>query len=667
MAIGWVMNFRIQGILVFLVAVLSASGGDGDKTWATLESYCVLCHGEEGKVKGKLDLLVLGEAGLRKDAKALEKMLEAVEFEEMPPEKAKELPAEERSQLAKGLKAWMDAAVMAEKKIAQPSIRRMNRFQYANAVKDLLELKVEVFPLPEKILKDISGYFQPDKGKMPEKMTVSCRPLGKSGLIEPRLAGVTPFPQDLRAEHGFDNRADHLSMSPMLMEAFLKLAKSVVDSPNFSSRTCGVWRELFVQSEGDKLDGQVQARFRKFLTKAYRRPVDDRTLNLYTKKLATLQESGMSYTDAMKRLVAATLASPRFLYLYNIPEAAYERASRLSFLLWGSLPDDTLLEAAGNGILDTQEGVSGQVARMLKDPKLKRFCDSFPSQWLQLDRILSSVPDFEHFRDFYYAAPNYRTSMDMVLEPLLLFETVLVENRSLLDLIDPDFSYRSPRLQKWYGEEISGNKLGGPVTIPFQRVPVKDRRQGGVITSAAMLTMTSGPLESKPITRGAWVTTVIFNNPPEPPPANVPPLKMEPEGEPAKLTLKERFVAHRERLDCAGCHAKLDPLGFALENYDPVGRWRDTYENGLNIDARGILFRKHKFDGPVAFKDAMLAEKDRFVRAFAAHLLSFALCRDLEPSDSPALDKITEETISGEYKIQELLHAVTQCEPFLGN
>ena len=188
----------------------------------------------------------------------------------------------------------------------------------------------------------------------------------------------------------------------------------------------------------------------------------------------------------------------------------------------------------------------------------------------------------------------------------------------------------------------------------------------GVITSAAMLTMNAGPTESKPITRGAWIASVIFNNHPEPPPADVPPLKKPSKEELAKLTIRERFAEHRKSTDCAGCHAKLDPLGFAMENYDPVGRWRDEYENGLKVDSSGTLFRKHKFSTPVEFKDAILAEKDRFARGFAAHLLSFAVCRELEPSDSPAMDAILKQLSSNEYRMKSLIHAVTQSKPFIG-
>jgi hypothetical protein len=660
------MISKISKLIILVVtAYLPTSTLRAKEIWPVLQEHCIQCHGQGGKVKGKLNLLEYGSVEkLAKNATDLERILEAIEFEEMPPEEENKLAVDQRKQLVAALKTLLQTRIAEESEVIPTPIRRMNRFQYNNAVKDLLDLKVEVYPLPEKMLRDRSGYFRPESGVMPAKMTVSSRPLGKSGLIEPRLAGVTPFPQDLRAEHGFDNRGDHLSLSPALMEAFLGLSHSITGSTNFGPETCGKWAMYFKEpvSEGEQ---ETKQRVKTLLTNAFRRPVDAETIDRYAGKVRFLQNSGVQYTDAMKQIVSAVLASPRFLYLYNIQDPNYAMASKLSFFLWGSIPDQELLEAAATGKLTTKSGISQQVERMLKDHKLKRFCDSFPSQWLQLDRILSSVPDVETFRDFYYAAPNYRTSMDMMLEPLLLFETILIENRSILELVDSDFSYRSPRLERWYGKEVK-EKPGGPVTIPFKRVTIDDRRQGGVITSAAILTMNSGPTESKPITRGAWIASAIFNNPPKPPPADVPPLPKPSKEELEKLTLRERFAEHRKSTECAGCHAKLDPLGFAMENYDPVGRWRDAYENGLKVDASGTLFRKHKFSNPIEFKDAILAEKDRFARGFAEHLLSFAICRELEPSDTPAIDRILGQLSVDGYRLKSVIHLVTESTPFVG-
>ena len=219
--------------------------------------------------------------------------------------------------------------------------------------------------------------------------------------------------------------------------------------------------------------------------------------------------------------------------------------------------------------------------------------------------------------------------MHMMMEPLLLFETVLIENQPITQLIDSDFTYRSGLLENAYkdlrtvSENDRKSRGGGVTVLNFNRVPVTDRRNGGVITNAAVMTMTSGPKRTQPITRGAWIATVIFNKPPEPPPADVPPLGETPaEGE-EQLTVRERLALHRERSDCRGCHEQIDPLGFALENYDPTGVWREKYENGRDVITSGQLFRKHEFGNVVEFKDAVLAEKDRFTRALAGHLLSF--------------------------------------------
>ena len=641
-----------------------------------LNHHCIQCHGKNGKVKGKVNLLEIESfADLRADPDLLDELIQALLQEDMPPEDESPLPPELRKRMVETFQAQLYTALRSNRNLAHTPIRRMNRLQYNNAVKALFDLKVEVFALSERMLRQHDNYFQPATGNMPPTMRVGSRPLGKSQMIEPRLAGVAPFPQDLRAEHGFDNRGDHLSLSPLLMEAFLRLSRSVVEAPNFNAKTCGIWSKFFAEPEspGSDLDREIRSRLTAFLTRAFRRPPAADVLNRYAEHALGRMSAGSTFTDAMKEIASATLASPRFLYLYDgaggsnkgtEPLDSYELASRLSFFLWAGIPDDELLAVAATNGLASPGVLEAQVSRMLKDRKLKGFCDSFPTQWLQLDRIVSSVPDENRFRDFYYAAPNYRTSMDMMLEPLLLFETILVENRSILELIHSDFSYRSVRLQKWYGHEEKG-KAGGPVTMQFKRVPVTNRREGGVITTAAVMTMTSGPLRSKPITRGAWMAGVIFNDPPEPPPADVPPLDEHEDEKSKNLTLRERLIAHRERADCAGCHERIDPLGFALENYDAVGRWRDTYANGRQVDSGGKLFRQHAFVNVDEFKDAILAEKDRFTRALAAHLLAFALGREVTANDGLALDEIVAKTASADYRFQDMIHAVIQSRPFV--
>ena len=638
------------------------------------QQNCIKCHGEGEKIKGKLDLRTYSDhAAWLKDADRIEDIISVIEEGEMPPEEEPGIDKKTRVDILEGLKKTLAEAIKSSQPSSQTPIRRMNRFQYANAVKDLLKLKVEVYPLPERMMRDRSNYFKPETGKIPSKITVSSRPLGKSGLIEPRLSGVAPFPQDLRAEHGFDNRGDHLSLSPLLMESFLNLSRSIVLSDNFNRKNCGVWPSLFEEpKEKERTNEIIDERLNHFLTRAFRRPVDLATLNRYSSHTADLIKSGSTFLDAMKETVSAILASPRFLYLYDSESKKankfkdYELATRLSFFLWGSIPDDVLIERAASGNLSNPDVLRAEVERMLLDGRLKRFCDSFPSQWLQLDRIISSVPDPKKYPDFYYAPPNYRTTMDMMMEPLLLFETILVEDRPITDLIDSDYSYRSKRLSKWYDSKVEG-RLGGPVTMAFERVSINDRKEGGVITSAAVMTMTSGPEETKPITRGAWISGVIFNDPPEPPPADVPTLENDDSELAKQMTLRERFASHRENPDCAGCHKKLDPLGFALENFDAVGRWRDQYHNGREVDSSGILFRKHKFNDVVEFKDAIMSEKDRFTKALVSHLLSFSLGRKLSAFDSPTVDLVAKKVKESDYSLRVMIHEIVQSDPFLSH
>ena len=644
-----------------------------------IQKHCASCHGAEDGVEGDVNLLQLRSDNLTDHAELLTAIIGVLDLQEMPPEDEPPMAPALRQKLVEELKVIRQASVAARNTYSHAPIRRMNRFQYNNAVIDLFELKCIVFTLPERIMREHKGYFKPETGRMADVVTVGSRPLGKSQMIESRLAGVAAFPQDLRAEHGFDNRGDHLSLSPLLLESFLKLGQSITQSPDFTPANVGLWDTFFQAPESNAdLNNEIRQRTQAMLARAFRRPVEDSVLDRYVAFAMNQLTANVDFSDVMKTVAAAVISSPKFLYLYETsgtsettePIDEFELASRLSFFLWGSLPDTQLLNLAAAGQLRQAEILNAQTDRMLRDRKLKRFCDSFPSQWLQLERIISSVPNPEKYPGFYFS--KYRDSMHMMLEPLLLFETVLIENQPVTQLIDSDFTYRSGHLEEAYGELATEQTEGSPKrrtgavgVLDFHRVPVTDRRNGGVITNAAVMTMTSGSERTQPITRGAWVATVIFNDPPDPPPADVPPLGEKPSEGQEHLTLRERLAMHRERVDCRGCHEQIDPLGFALENFDPVGVWRDKYENGRDIDASAELFRKQSFSNIVEFKDAILAEKKRFTKAFAGHLLSFALARELNAADQVALDKIADVTSRDRDKFQTLLKQVIQSEPFL--
>jgi hypothetical protein len=223
-----------------------------------------------------------------------------------------------------------------------------------------------------------------------------------------------------------------------------------------------------------------------------------------------------------------------------------------------------------------------------------------------------------------------------------------------------DLAAQKEAAQRKFDEEMR-NKLHSKT---FQRVPASDPRFGGVITNAAVLSMTSGPKRTHPIARGAWLIEVIFNDPPAPPPNDVPPLN-EDAGD-KNLTIRERFAVHRKNPTCAGCHSKLDPLGFALENYDITGRWRDKYENGRDVDASGTLLRKYEFDGIVRFKKSLVQENRRFARAFTAHMLRFALARELTAADSVTLDEIVAKTEKENFKLKSIMREVILSKDFVG-
>ena len=663
--------FLLSAVLAFAPA-LPGWGAERDSVLPVFQLHCVKCHGQDGKIKGKVDLLAIEDlADLGRQPDLLGKVIDAIDLEEMPPEDEPRLDAKERADMLVQLEALRHETLAGKRAYPRTPIRRMNRFQYNNAVIDLFGLQGVVFSLPEQMMREHGNYFKPESGKMPDTVTVGSRPLGKSQMIERRLGGVAPFPQDLRAEHGYDNRGDHLSLSPLLMESFLVLGQSIVGSDDFNPNEVGIWKSFFAQPPV-KADAKAVARERleSFLARAFRRPVEAAVLERYAEFVNVRIDGGTAFPEAMKEAAATVISSPKFLYLYDGSGAEgisdYELASRMSFFLWGSIPDRELLDCAAAGTLKNPDVLEAQIVRMMRDDKLKRFCDSFPTQWLQLERIISSLPNPEKFPDFYFS--KYRNSMHMMLEPLLLFETVLIENLPVTQLIDSDFTYRSEQLESAYKELRSAGKPKGSggqvVVLKFDRVPVTDRRNGGVITNAAVMTMTSGPDRTQPITRGAWIAGVIFNNPPEPPPANVPTLGEKPREGEEDLTLRERLALHRKRADCMGCHDKIDPLGFALENYDAVGNWRTKYENGRDVDMQGTLFRKHDFDDLIGFKDAILAEKDRFTRGLAGHLLTFALARELGSADQLAVEQIAENTAADGYKMQTLIKQVILSEPF---
>ena len=664
------------------------SAETGPAAVALLGRYCLPCHGGgQGKPKGKVDLRVLKASDdFVRHVELSRRLLEALSAREMPPEDGKQPTDAHRKELITALEHAIDEH-LSTASLPPLVMRRLNRYEYSNAVRDLLSLKGDIYPLPEKSIRAGRPYYDPASGRFPESVRVGNRPLGKFQVEQQILAGVVPFAVDLQAEHGFNNQGDQLSVSPILLESFLKLGRSIVQSPQFPSY-CSEYANLFEPSGEDPAGAPpadptavARPRLASLLERAFRSPVDSPTVDRYVAFFEAELRRTASFSEAMKSVVAAVITSPRFLYLVEEKAAAagktrltdYELATRLSFFLWSSIPDADLLDRARSGDLQDRAVLIREIRRMLAHPRSKALADNFARQWLRLDQLITAVPDQARFPTYYsrIGCEYWKFGLQMMVEPLLLFESILVEDRSILLLIDSDYSYRSDELQTWYAspdpfaERDIRNRFNTNQQT-FKRRKLTSRREGGVLTTAAILTMTSTPLRTSPIVRGSWVAGVIFNRPPAPPPDEVPEIEADDRViEAAGKTLRERLVEHQTNETCRSCHAKIDPLGFALENFDAVGRWRSAYRSGLKINAAGVLFGEQPFQDIEEFKDAVLERPERFVRAFVEHLLAYALGRELKTGDKPAVDAIVENVLADGGRLSRIIVEVAISEPFL--
>jgi hypothetical protein len=599
---------------------------------------------------------------------------EAVSYGEMPPEDETQPSPAERKKIAAFLYGVVDEYAKANTSLEPVVMRRFNRYEYNNAVRDLLQLRGDIYALPEKVVRG-NKYFNPASGVLPNKVRVSNRTLGKNQMEQQILKDVDPFAIDLQAEHGFNNQGEQLSTSTILLESLLKLGRAIVNSPQFDGYT-GL-RNTFFKEDGKP----VKEKLDLFLQRAFRAPVSEATLERYASYHEKEKERTKSYTQAMKNVVAAVLASPKFLYVVenkrNIGERTpandYELAQRLALFLWSSIPDEELLSAAKRGELRDIDDLEKQVRRMLLDPRSRALSENFARQWLRLDQLVTAVPDFDRFEEYYsrIGCEQWKFGLQTMVEPLLLFESIQVEDRSIMLLIDSNYAYRSNELQAWYtnpqkpfGNKGNSNRFNTNAQ-EFSRRVLNTRREGGIITTAAVLTMTSTPLRTSPIKRGAWVATVVFNDPPPPPPDVVPEIEEDDAAIAASgLTIRQRLKEHASNQSCASCHAKIDPLGFVLESYDPVGRWRDKYVGGLPVDASGKLFGEDEFKNIVEFKDAILARPEEFMRGFSEHLLSYALGRELKVTDKPAVDRITRKVMEDHGRFSTVVVEIAKSLPF---
>ena len=396
------------------------------------------------------------------------------------------------------------------------------------------------------------------------------------------------------------------------------------------------------------------------MRRAYRRPVDDADLRKPMELYRVARAEG-GFDAGIEMALCAVLVSPQFLFRIEAdppgvsPGSAYrlpdiQLASRLSFFLWSSIPDDELLDLAARGELGRPEVFERQVRRMLADPRSRSLVSNFAGQWLHLRNLESITPDLRLFPDF---DDNLRKAFRRETE--LLFEGVLREDRSVLDLLKSDHTYLNERLAKHYGIP---NVYGGH----FRRVDLgEDAVRGGLLRQGSVLMVTSYANRTSPVIRGKWVLENIVGTPPPPPPANVPALKDNTIS--ASISVRQRLAEHRANVACAGCHKLMDPVGFALENYDAVGRWR-TFEEGRPVDATGGLPGGGRFEGVTGLERALLKRPEVFVGTLTEKLLTFALGRGVESSDAPAVRKIVRDARAGGYSFSSLIVGIATSTPF---
>ena len=405
----------------------------------------------------------------------------------------------------------------------------------------------------------------------------------------------------------------------------------------------------------------IRKSIERFVSRAWRRPLQPDEFERFLQLGRGVYDNDGTVEDALRVIFQAALSSSRFLFRVELdaepenpaaihPVGAYELATRLSYFLWSSMPDEELFKLAGSGRLKDSGVLEGQVTRMLRDPRASALAENFAEQWLQTRFLEGSTPDPDVFPAFDAAL---REAMRQ--ETRLFFAAVVRENRSLMEFIDSDFTFVNERLARHYG--IEGVRGG-----EFRRVSVEGTSRGGVLTQGSILTLTSYPTRTSPVFRGKWILEQFLGTPPPPPPPNVPDLDNE--GDVVLSgSLGQRLEKHRLDPACAACHDRLDPLGFALENFDAIGAWRE-FDGKFLVNAKANLPGGKPFEGPEELKVLLKKRPKAFVRALSEKMLTYALGRGLEYYDKCTIDQLVDLTSANGYKIGSLISGIVQSDTF---
>ncbi len=610
----------------------SAQNDDGDLSLSwdrtiqpLVARHCYHCHRDEDASGGVNLRHDENPRLITRNRKKWETVLKVLRSEEMPPEEGRKLDPEEREKIIAFLDhhlSRVDCESLRDP--ATPAARRLTRHEYNVAVEDLTSLPI-----------------RPANDFPPEPISFGFVGLGAAS-----------------------------GLSPVEVNHYYAAADSIADALLLAAESDEKLRDHFFGKDQSPEPEATRELLRAFADRAFRRPTDAKFIDgLHEIYLRSRQQSGQ-HADAMRDAMSAVLMSPRFfMRIETAPDIGpddepetkpgedvyavepYDLASRISFFLWSSPPDEELRGLAGSGQLNEPEILDQQVRRMLKD---RRVADGlvrgFFSQWLQLQNLASHQIDAKAFPS---ATAMMLRSMRREVEHTLI--EIVRRDRPITDLIDADFTFVNPQLARLYGFDV-------PSEPGFHRISLSDRRRGGLVVSAALLTLQSDPGRTNVPRRGNYIAGTFLGDPPPPPPPDVP-LLITDDKNAETLTLRELLEKHRRSPQCASCHSKMDPIGFALENYDAMGRWR-TEDAGQPIDASGELPSFGTFTGPEGLKDLLLARKDDLAKTLTENLLIYALGRGPREIDLCVIQDALTSLDQHESRFSSLILAIVKSYPF---
>ncbi len=592
-----------------------------DQTQTLLNQYCKACHQGASPAGGFNLTDVSRPASLHAEAQRWVAINNRLSGGSMPPSGVPAPALDQRERFIH----WVEAALHDQACAAGPtpgpsSLRRLNRDEYTATIQDLLDIQIDV------------GQTLPSEGAGGE---------------------------------GFDNTAETLSLSPLHSEKYMEAAKVAID---FAAKEYKSRAMLLVSKPGPSITPTQAAHqiLQAFLPRAFRRPVSESEIARYMELFQAARKHGEPFEPSIFFALRGALVSPLFLF-HQEPASPgpephtidqFALASRLSYFLWGSMPDELLFDLAREGKLQNPEVLKVLVPRMLRSDRSLGFAQRFIEQWLRTRELTGDkAPDPKLFPVY---AGDADLQGDIRLQPVLFFRELLARNLSVLNLLDSTYTIGTKALAKHFGFDLPINKAASQqpqwVELP------KSSHRGGLLGMPAVLAVSSYPYRTSPVLRGAWILDSLLGTPPPPPPPNVPALQEQREGM-APTSVRERLLQHRANPACGGCHDRIDPLGFALENFDPIGKWRDM-DAGKPVDNSGALADGGTFHGPDELKAVLLQRKDLFLRNLTRKVLGYALGRGLTIEDSCTVDNIMAQVRHNDYRAQTLIEAVVLSVPF---